>query len=189
MATRVVSGVLAIAGAVAVVVGGYLPYAEQGQFKLRVFETKEPHVVLFFAAEPAAVALAAAVLGIVLLTYGSFRITPGVLLGTGVQVALYYAGYVGYYAQSDFGPHVKAGGWVGIVGGVAIAAAGLVALAVREPSPAATAHATAPGWYADPGSPERLRYWSGSAWTDHTHPASPEPAATSSEPPDAEAPG
>lgn len=190
MATRVVSGVLAIAGAVAVAVGGYLPYAEQGQFKLRVFETKEPHVVLFFAAEPAAVALAAALLGILLLVLGPFRITPGVLLGTGVQVALYYAGYIGYYAQSDFGPHVKAGGWIGILGGVAIAAAGAVALAAREPAPAAAAtYGTAPGWYTDPSSPGRLRYWSGGAWTDHTHPASPGPAAASSELPGAEAPG
>jgi Domain of unknown function (DUF4282)/Protein of unknown function (DUF2510) len=27
----------------------------------------------------------------------------------------------------------------------------------------------AAGWYAAPGDPARLRYWDGSAWTDHYH--------------------
>lgn len=26
-------------------------------------------------------------------------------------------------------------------------------------------------WYSDPGDPKQLRYWSGSSWTDHVHPA------------------
>ncbi len=26
------------------------------------------------------------------------------------------------------------------------------------------------GWYADPSTPQMLRYWSGSAWTEHTQP-------------------
>jgi uncharacterized protein DUF2510 len=186
--TRVVSGVLAIAGAVAVAVGGYVPYAEQGDFHLRIFERKEPHAILFFAVEPAAVVVAAAVLGILLLVHRPFRITPGVLLGTGVQAALYYVGFIGYYAQTDFGTDVSAGGWIGVLGGAAIAAGGLVALAAGEPAPAA-AQTTAAGWYADPGSPSRLRYWSGTAWTEHTHPAAQEPATPSSPPPAEEAPG
>jgi uncharacterized RDD family membrane protein YckC len=28
-----------------------------------------------------------------------------------------------------------------------------------------------PGWYADPGATRALRWWDGSAWTEHTHPA------------------
>jgi hypothetical protein len=31
----------------------------------------------------------------------------------------------------------------------------------------------APGWYADPQRPQTLRYWSGSAWTEHTRPSAP----------------
>jgi uncharacterized RDD family membrane protein YckC len=27
-----------------------------------------------------------------------------------------------------------------------------------------------PGWYADPGAPRTLRWWNGTAWTEHTHP-------------------
>ena len=107
MATRVVSGVLAIAGAIAVVVGGYMPYAQQGKFEFRIFETKGPHALLFFAVEPAAVAVAAVVLGILILVRDPFRITAGVLLGTGVQAALYYLGFIGYYAQTNFGTDVK----------------------------------------------------------------------------------
>jgi hypothetical protein len=188
MATRVVSGVLAIAGAVVVAVGGYVPYAQEGTFKLRVFETKEPHAILFFAIEPAAVAIAAVVLGILLLVHGPLRITPGILLGTGVQTALYFVGFVGYYAQSTFGTDVKAGGWIGMLGGVVIAAAGGVSLAARDVDASATQR-TAAGWYADPGTPSRLRYWSGAAWTEHTHPASPGAAPASSLPPGSEAPG
>jgi uncharacterized RDD family membrane protein YckC len=27
-----------------------------------------------------------------------------------------------------------------------------------------------PGWYADPGAARTLRWWNGTAWTEHTHP-------------------
>jgi hypothetical protein len=80
MATRVVSGVLAIAGAVAVGLGGYLPHAQDRSFEYRIFDTDSPHTILFLAIEPAAVAVAALVLGILLLVHNPFRITPGVLL-------------------------------------------------------------------------------------------------------------
>jgi hypothetical protein len=43
----------------------------------------------------------------------------------------------------------------------------------------------AQGWYPDPNDPSKLRWWDGSAWTDHTHggdaaatPAEAQPAAT-----------
>ena len=31
----------------------------------------------------------------------------------------------------------------------------------------------APGWYPEPGSPTGQRYWDGTAWTEHTTPATP----------------
>jgi len=36
------------------------------------------------------------------------------------------------------------------------------------------------GWFPDPEDPANLRYWDGSAWTDHRHPA--EPAAPAAAP-------
>jgi hypothetical protein len=32
---------------------------------------------------------------------------------------------------------------------------------------------TPAGWYPDPEDPAQLRYWDGTAWTDHRHPAEP----------------
>ncbi|MGL5928426.1 MAG: DUF2510 domain-containing protein, partial [Dermatophilaceae bacterium] len=31
--------------------------------------------------------------------------------------------------------------------------------------------APSPGWHADPHAPGRLRWWDGTRWTEHTHPA------------------
>lgn len=40
-----------------------------------------------------------------------------------------------------------------------------------------TASGPAPGWYADPGAPEQLRYFDGAAWTHHVAPRpAPDPA-------------
>jgi hypothetical protein len=177
MQIRILSGVLAIAGAIAIAVGCYVPYAESGDFKLRVFDTESPHEVLYFAIEPSAVAVAASVLGIMLLVRRPTPITSGVLLGTGVQTVLLFVGLIGYYAQSEFGAHVKAGGWLGVLGGAVVAAAGGVSLAARQEGDTAAAGSTiAAGWYADPGDGRLLRYWTGTTWSEHTHPRSVPPA-------------
>ena len=40
---------------------------------------------------------------------------------------------------------------------------------------------TAPGWHPDPaGTPGRLRWWDGDAWTDHVHEQAPAPPAAGS---------
>ena len=36
-----------------------------------------------------------------------------------------------------------------------------------QPAPAAAAPAVPAGWYADPAGRFELRYWDGSAWTEH----------------------
>jgi hypothetical protein len=36
---------------------------------------------------------------------------------------------------------------------------------------AAEGTAAAAGWHPDPTVPGQLRYWDGSRWTEHTHPA------------------
>jgi hypothetical protein len=38
-----------------------------------------------------------------------------------------------------------------------------------EPGPAPGQAPPVPGWYTDPGGSNRLRYWDGNQWTDHTH--------------------
>jgi hypothetical protein len=41
------------------------------------------------------------------------------------------------------------------------------------------------GWFPDPEDPAQLRYWDGTAWTEHRHPAepaAPEPAAAAAPP-------
>ncbi|MCA1217438.1 DUF2510 domain-containing protein [Streptomyces sp. 8L] len=47
-------------------------------------------------------------------------------------------------------------------------------------------NSTPPGWYPDPGQtgegPRQHRWWDGSAWTDHLHPASPQTPDTGAEP-------
>lgn len=43
----------------------------------------------------------------------------------------------------------------------------------RPPAPSGPAA----GWYDDPQQPGHLRYWDGSAWTSHTRPKDPLPAA------------
>jgi hypothetical protein len=53
-----------------------------------------------------------------------------------------------------------------------------VAVAVPVETPAPTSESVQPiarevaaGWYPDPDAPQQLRYWDGSAWTEHTSPA------------------
>jgi hypothetical protein len=203
MNSRILSGILAIVGAVIVAIGCYVPMAGSGKYAFRIFDTNAPHAILWFAVEPAAVIVAAVVIGI-LLILASYRWMAGALLAMGVQVALMFAGYIGYYTHTNFGSHVHSGGWIGILGGVVIAAAGGVALVATSgistaPAPVAApleaTQITAAGWYADPNNATLLRYWSGGEWTSHTHsvqpPATPVPTpavSPSPAPPDQPAP-
>jgi Protein of unknown function (DUF2510) len=124
---------------------------------------------LYYAAEPAVVMILAAVLGLILLRGPLPVVWAGVLVAVGAQTALLWVGYLGYSLTANFGdgqsPHVKEGGWIGLAGSLVIAAAGVVAL--RAGSTAAEA-LPPPGWYADPSGEDRLRYWSGSFWAEHT---------------------
>ena len=49
-----------------------------------------------------------------------------------------------------------------------------VAPAPSTPAPPAPVVQSPPaGWFADPQNPSQLRYWDGTAWTEHTHPNPP----------------
>ena len=45
--------------------------------------------------------------------------------------------------------------------------AGTPAAAAAAATPAASTPSVPPGWYADPANRYELRYWDGSAWTEH----------------------
>jgi hypothetical protein len=159
------AGGLALAGALVVAVGCWLPYATEGHQDYHVFERRAPHAVLWFALEPAAVVAVAAVLGVMLLRGSTLGpVYAGILLTMGCQTALLFLGYVGSTSQGSFEQKTGPGGWIGLVGSVLIGVAGVVMIQGGRDLQAQPA-----GWYSDPGEPERLRYWSGSTWTEHTH--------------------
>jgi Protein of unknown function (DUF2510) len=156
-----------VAGAVVVALGCLLPYASAAGQSYHVFERSSPHAVLWFAVEPAAVIAVAAVIGVMLLRERPLGVPwAAVLVAIGAQTVLLFLGYVGN-AQSEPGTHVDAGGWLGMLGSAVIASAGAVMLQRRAELTAGRVHPA--GWYADPVDPAGLRYWSGSAWTSHSH--------------------
>jgi hypothetical protein len=171
MRDRRLAGLLALAGAVLLGLGCWLPYSSSGDTEFAVFQRHGgASGQLYFAVEPAAVMVVAAVLGLMLLRGPLPAVWTGVLMAIGAQTALMWVGYLGStltapsYGNGQ-GPHVKVGGWIGLAGSLVIAAAGVVAL--RAASTAAET-LTPAGWYADPSGEDQLRYWSGSFWTEHT---------------------
>jgi uncharacterized protein DUF2510 len=166
---RRLPGVLAIAGAILLGIGCWLPYNSQSGTEYEIFQHDNGYSgQLYFAIEPAAVMIVAAVLGLLLLRAPMAAVWSGVLIAIGAQTALMWVGYLGSSLTANYGgtggPHVKAGAWVGIAGSLVIVAAGVLALRAAP----TTAGALPPaGWYDDPTAAGGLRYWSGSFWTEH----------------------
>jgi hypothetical protein len=92
---------------------------------------------LWFAVEPVGVAvLGVAAALIIMLANRSARmrlVTGGVLIGFGIQTILLFAGYEFYVRSPD---HAGPGGAVGILGGLLLLAAGVIAAASRPASAA-----------------------------------------------------
>ena len=169
MRDRRLAGLLAFTGAVLLGLGCWLPYSSSGDTEFAVFQRHGgASGQIYFAVEPAAVMVVAAALGLMLLRSKLPAVWTGVLMAIGAQTALMWLGYLGSSLTAPSygagqGPHVKAGGWIGLAGSLVIAVASVVALR------ASTAEALPPaGWYADPAGEDQLRYWSGSFWTDYT---------------------
>jgi hypothetical protein len=99
---------------------------------------------LWFAVEPVGVAvIGIAVALIIMLANRSTRLgllAAGMLVGFGIQTALLFAGYEFYVRSPD---HAGPGGAVGILGGIVLVAAGLIAAASRPASAAVGGPASA----------------------------------------------
>jgi hypothetical protein len=133
---RLTSMLLAIAGAVGIVVACLVPYAHfppqvSGQSSPSILNPGPPDALKWFAAEPVAVALVVLVAGIVLLVSGSQGArwtTAGVLLAFGIQTPLLFAGYL-FATALGTGFHHGPAGTVGILAGLLVLAAGITGLA------------------------------------------------------------
>ena len=94
---------------------------------------------LWFAVEPVGVAVIGVAAGlIIMLANRSARmrlVAVGVLIGFGIQTILLFAGYEFYVRSPN---HAGPGGAVGILGGLLLLAAGLIAAASRPASTAVT---------------------------------------------------
>lgn len=133
---KVIGGILAIVAALIVIAGSALPYVHQPTgighkvSSPSIFYTPYPGwTYLWFAAEPIVVTLAAIVGGILLLASRRdilVTIVAAMLTALGVQTIFLFAGY----ALSSVSPDKAGpGGGVGMLGGFALAAAGILALA------------------------------------------------------------
>lgn len=75
----------------------------------------------------------------------------------------------------DLGPLLPAFIGLGIVVVLAVVAAVAILSVRKHRAGEADDSATAlPGWYPDPTNPSIQRYWNGTVWTKHAHPAAPE---------------
>ena len=134
---KIIAGIMAIVGAVIVLVGSALPYAHlatgvPGKYASEsIFDAGSGASLnnLFFAAEPIVVALVAIVGGILLLVTRRdmlLTIVAAMLTALGTQTFFLF---VGYAFGLDFGTNkMGVGGGVGMLGGFVLAAAGIIGL-------------------------------------------------------------
>lgn len=75
----------------------------------------------------------------------------------------------------DFAPFLMLFIALGIVVVLAVVAAVVILSVRKHRAGEADGSATAlPGWYPDPTNPSIQRYWDGTVWAEHAHPAAPE---------------
>jgi hypothetical protein len=160
----------ALAGVAGIVVGIFVPYASGGAKVLLVNSTDGFRVTIPDAITPFAVVIAAAVLALV---PSAGRRVGAALAGLGGVTAVFFLGVVLRVVVVPYGSfhYLRAGGFVGLVGGVLLLVVGMVALSAGQQArrPAAVAAVVSqvapPGWYPDPSGQARERYWDGQVWT------------------------
>ena len=144
-------GIAGLLGAAAVVGGSWLPYAHYtgpgSTGYPSIFNAGFPGS-LWYAVEP----VAAAVLGLsvsALLVVRPGRpiglIAAGVLLALGIQTFALFLGYAGSTPYAEPNSQIGIGSFVGMIGGLCMGAAGLLALAGTKSSARAVPLAQAPG--------------------------------------------
>jgi hypothetical protein len=133
--TAKLAGILALAGAFLVLLGSAVPwlrYAGVGGQSVSLFSGFRGNPgseTFWFASEPVAVLIAAVVLGIMLLARRRSAAVPGMLTAFGIQTTLLFGGYVfAVYPPAHHG----AGGGLGLLGGLALLAAGLAGLSAAR---------------------------------------------------------
>lgn len=126
---------VAFVGAVVIGVACILPYANITDNSVSppspsIFNPGCP-AGLWFAVEPMVVILVAIAAGVMLISVRGRiprALAAGALLAFGVQTVVLFAGYVGASAGTP-SEHAAIGGVVGVIGGLAILAAGSIAAA------------------------------------------------------------
>jgi len=137
---RVAAGILAIAAALVVVAASALPYVRlstgvAGHFEsMSIFNAGSGSNAsnLWFAVEPAGVALLGIILGVLLMVIrkGSLlAVVAGMLVAFGIQTVFLFLGYA---LGLDYGTNKPgAAGAIGILGGLLLAGAGVMGAASR----------------------------------------------------------
>jgi Protein of unknown function (DUF2510) len=177
---RIMALVITVLGAGLVIAAAFIPWSTD----TKIADFDAPKVFLFWAIEPIAIGVAAIGLGIGISRRPS-RLISGILIAFGAQTILLYVGYafVPVFGD-DLGYAVKAGGFLGIVGGVLVLIGGLLSTSdenesfavapamqerqstIRTAESKPTVDAPEAGWYPDPAGQTRLRYWTGGEWSN-----------------------
>jgi hypothetical protein len=150
------AGIVSFAGALLVLIGCLVPFARfspgEPAFGILLGHSTAPSSYTFWlAAEPMAVLLISVVAGISMIaTGGRSLLLPGMLIAFGIQTTLFFAGA----EFTLFAPSTHmAGGYLGLLGGLALLVAGLIGrTATRTSVPAvSTPGVTVPGPGPIPG--------------------------------------
>jgi hypothetical protein len=180
---RIVGAVIGLAGAVAVLVASFIPIYRFGGdfgFTYRIIDRHpQPQSILAFALEPlgAIVLVLAAV--VFMLALGGRREPAALVTAAGIWMLCLFAGYIAWIAlDGDGSSDVRPGAVVGLLGGAAMLAGGIVSWVstpttdtetafepARPEAPSPPERAPA-GWYPDPAGSAGSRYWDGVQWTD-----------------------
>jgi zinc-ribbon domain len=153
----VAAGIVAILGVLVVIVACVVPYVRYtgigGQSSFSIFNYGKNSNGQWFAAEPVGVALLGLAAAVLVMASGRVPglrwLAAGMLLAFGVQTILLFAGYQ-FGLISNSSAHTGYAGYIGIVAGLILAAAGVLAAVAgavgRSGAVSAPAAAAPGGW-------------------------------------------
>ncbi len=148
------AGIAGLAGVLFILLGSIVPFIKYPNLpptSLFAGYKGEPGGLTFWSsAEPAAVALICLVLAIMMLAnVRQTMLTTGMLIAFGIEITLFFAGYaIAIYSPDKH----EAGGWLGVIGGLAILAAGILSYRhLRSQEAAGQPGSPAPTGVSPPG--------------------------------------